>query len=314
MSGTRLALSAVIALVFLLQGCGGGGGGASSGGSGTTYSGVATQATVDAGNADALARAGAAGAGQSVASENTPMVYRSPTDQNTKLRELSIRLVQLLEIDSGGLAAKGAARTDNYSSTLCPGGGTAYLTVPNYADPNNYSFSFEFSNCADDSVSGVTYIYTGTVDATYVQDSSGFSFDIDFQNFSITIVDSYTHTATINLTMSCSGTDTSGYSDATCTYHSDFTGFDGRVYRIKNVTVTGDGTGGYDVTATVYHPDYGYVTVMTTDPLFFDCTGGYPSAGTLVLTGSGSSTATVTFDSCSQYSVTYNSTTTPYTW
>ncbi len=314
MNLAKLALSTMIALVFVLQGCGGGSGGASSGGSGITYSGVVTQATVDGSNADALARAGAAGAGQSVASDNTPIVFRSPTDQKAKLRELSLRLIRLLERDDGALAARAAARTQDYSSSLCPGGGTAYLTAPDYADPNNYSFSFEFTNCTDDSVSGVTYVYSGTVSASYTQGSGGFSFEIAFQNFTITIIDAYTHTGTVNLTMACSGTDTEGYSDATCTYHSDFTGFDGRVYRIRNVTVSGDGSGGYTITATVYHPDYGYVTVTTAAPVTFNCSGGFPDSGTLVLSGSGGSTATVDFIDCNQYSVTYNSATTVYDW
>lgn len=309
---TNRVLTGLFGLSLLvLQACGGGGGGGSAG---VVYSGSTSQATLDSDNADDLARAGASGSNQSVSSASTPAVFRSQIDRNALLQGLAAQMLQLLNHGGDDLAARGAAnRTIDYSASLCPWGGSAIATIPDSASSTNYSFTFLFANCSDSS-SGMTYTYGGTVQASYLQSGGAYSFSIAFVNFTVSVTGSHTMTGTLNLTMSCSGSDTSGYSDAVCTYHSDFTGFDGRVYRIKNVTITGNDTSGYTISATVYHPDYGYVTVTTTTPITFQCSGGYPDSGTMVLTGAGGDTATVDFISCSQYVVTYNLASTTYDW
>lgn len=312
MTNFKSSYGVAIALVLLLQACGGGGGG--GGTTALSYSGLTTQATLDSDNADELARAGASGAHQAVGSESTPTVFRSGMATEAQLQDLAVRIMQQMRNGGYATAARGtAARTDNVSYEFCPGGGSAYMTIPDSATETNFTATLDFSNCTDNSVPGTLYVYSGRVRMSYSESPGNFSLTIAYENFTVSITEAYTQTATINMSLMCGGTDTTGYTDMTCTYYSDFTGSDGRVYRVGEFTVSGDSSG-YTVSATVYHPDYGYVTVATTVPLTFNCTGGYPDSGTLVVTAAGDDSATVDFISCSQYSVTYSSVTTDYDW
>lgn len=313
MTVNRTLCGFMVASLLLLQACGGGGGGGETS-SGVTYGGATTEATLDSDNAEDLARAAASGSKQSVSSESAPPVMlRSGADTKTQLKDLAATMIQAFGEAPAGAARGGTqARTVDYSTTFCPAGGSATASVPDSATSTNYSFSVAFSDCMT-SASGMTYTYSGTVQGSSEQDASGFSFSIAFIDFTVTVTGAHTMSSTLNLTMSCSGTDTAGYTDAVCTYHSDFVGLDGRVYRVTDATVSGDDSG-YTISVIVYHPNHGYVTVTTSTPITFQCDGGYPDSGTLVLTGSGGGTATVNFINCGEYQVTYDSVTTLHSW
>jgi hypothetical protein len=67
----------------------------------------------------------------------------------------------------------------------------------------------------------------------------------------------------------------------------------------------------------IYHPEQGYVDISTDAPLVYaGCDNGKPSSGTLVLQGSGGSTADVIYNSCTEYQVCVNGNATcqTYTW
>ncbi len=72
-----------------------------------------------------------------------------------------------------------------------------------------------------------------------------------------------------------------------CEFSSDYIGNDGKTYRVSNVVVGGNESSGYNVSATFYHPDFGYLEIAAND-IKFECAGilpGWqPSTGVLTFT------------------------------
>jgi len=102
-----------------------------------------------------------------------------------------------------------------------------------------------------------------------------------------------------NYTISCTATE--------CTAYSDFEGPDGNIYRISDFSVVGDSVTGYQVGATLFHPEFGSVVLETTVAITLNCESGHPNAGTLEFTGASGSLGSITFrDDCSGYDGSYN--------
>jgi hypothetical protein len=117
-------------------------------------------------------------------------------------------------------------------------------------------------------------------------------------------------TQAVDMTLACSDISSPSIS---CSITSDFEGIDGRIYRLEDLTVTGNDTSGYYVSMTFYDPDHGRVDVTTTQPLTYDCEQAVPGSGMLSVNGGGTS-ATASFDNCSSYSVTVDGVGTTYDW
>jgi hypothetical protein len=301
MKHLSMGLISLLFSLFLLQGCGGGGGGDSDGSStsgGTTYTGSTAEATVDASNAKELATGAASGTQQAVASEALSGVAMRPQPTpTTKLGEAAPRIAQWI----GQLGSPNAAKTTDVTDDICDAGGTAV------ADTNDAETqgTITFTNCAMSDMEGGTIVMNGSL--TFSANSSADSLSMVF-NVTVNYIG---ESQSINMTLACSNVSSASIS---CSMSSDFEGVDGRVYRIEDLVVSGDEVSGFNVSMTFYDPDYGWVEVTTTQPLTYDCTEAVPGSGMLTLSGASASSATVSFDSCSSYTVTVDGVGTTYDW
>ncbi|WP_430461831.1 hypothetical protein ACQUQU_03320 [Thalassolituus sp. LLYu03] len=154
------------------------------------------------------------------------------------------------------------------------------------------------------SVSGSTERFT----ITY----TNFSMSVGGESFSIsgTLV-SETNTETDletysswNLTITADGVTTRSAGSVTCTsednctYTEQFEGADGETYQVADLDVAGNSSTGYDISATFYDPDYGYVELTASDILL--CDDGSIASGTITLTDEDDNVLTITFNGCGQ--------------
>jgi hypothetical protein len=264
---------------FLLQACGGGGGGGDDGSSDSTndgndltntsqdYSGETRQASLTTDNTKQLAIASASGTKQAIDSESVPIVgARSdlPFSNQDILEEHADFVAGILEGNDNSQAARGvtAARTEDLTSILCDSG-SIIATYPDTGTTGNWSIDYD--QCTrTTSYGGYSYTtsFDGVVEGTFTQVGNGFLYEYRYENFTVSIQGPYLNsTQTFNMSMTCAfNQDSYGYS---CDYYSDYQGYDGRIYRVSDVSVSGNVSSGYNVSVRVYDPDNGYVTVTT---------------------------------------------------
>lgn len=193
-----------------------------------------------------------------------------------------------------------AAIIQDLSSTLCSTG-TAILDI----NDNTGNGSFTYNMCDTGFV-----IYDGTATINTTTSGSIFTTTVTMNNFTISYGG---ETETINFSVTCT-TNTGGSTfDQTCTYSSSTLGIDGRTYSISDIDISGDAFSGYSMSATVTDPDHGNIMFSTNSPVTFNCTDGQPDSGTITVTA-GSSTMTITFNSCSSFTVTFDGVATMYNW
>lgn len=285
--------------MLLLQGCGGGG---SSDGPttsvGTTYTGETSEAVIDSSNAKDIATGTASGTQQAVVSDSLSGVAMRPqATPGSKLTEVAPRIAQWIEQLSTPLAAKTVDVTDE----ICDAGGRAV------ADTNDAETegTITFTNCAMSDMQGGTLVINGPVDFIFntVADTLSMVFRVTVSYLG--------ESEAINLTLGCSNISSASIS---CSLSSDFAGIDGRVYRIEDISVSGNEVSGFYVSMTLYDPDHGRVDVSTTQPLTYGCTLAVPGSGILSLDGENETFATVSFDSCSGFTVTVDGVGNSYIW
>ncbi len=278
----KILLPLIILSSVSLISCGGGGGSGSGGSGGVSYSGNTSQATVDSDNADDLAVAATGGASSAIASNAAPR--QSPA--MSFLLEHSSQLAKSISL---------ANRTANEPvEGVCDSGSADITYNSDYTE-----FTIVYDQCAITYGSDTT-IADGRVEFTEFSDGSTL---FRYINFTVTYND---ETYTINQTVECDA-------QYNCSFYSDYSGPDGRTYRVEGATVTSTGSTSYSVTATVYDPDYGYITIDA-NVTYGGCTGGVPSSGSITYTGSGGSSATVTFNDCDSFTVDDGTTSTTYFW
>lgn len=289
MKGVKYSYSILLcSIVLLLAGCGGGssgGGGISIGGPTQDedgYVGSTSQAKIDDSSLESLSRAAISGANQS-----TLTIIPLPAGRASEAvahEDLVGRLKEWLsQSRAQRLNARGAARQADNSADLCPLGGTALVE---YNDPGTIN-DFTFTDCTY--TDGVhTFVVTGQIHVE--RDENGHLTAMQASDLVVAIDGTE---RILNFTSTCANV-------TNCTYYSDFRGYDDRLYRLTNIAVMGSETSGYDIDATIYDPDMGYVEFSTSEALFFDCPNGYPSTGTIDLRGADGSTASVTYD-CSGF-------------
>ncbi|MES9947120.1 MAG: hypothetical protein ABW080_19390 [Candidatus Thiodiazotropha sp.] len=300
MNNLSIRLICLLFLVLLLQGCGGGGGGSDGSGSSstTTYTGSTAEATIDATNAKDLATGAASGTQQAVASDALSGVAMRPQASATsKLTEMAPRIAQWI----GQLESSTAARTTDLSADICDAGGSA-IADTNDAETEG---SITFTNCGMSDMEGGTLVVNGPV--TFNASSSADSLHMVFRVTVSYIGESHA----INMTLACSNISTPSIS---CSITSDFAGIDDRIYRIEDLSVSGNDVSGYYVDMTFYDPDHGRVDVTTSQALTYNCTEAVPGTGMLTLYGGSGTFATASFDSCSAYTITVDGVGTTYNW
>ncbi|MEW5756320.1 MAG: hypothetical protein AB1810_08440 [Pseudomonadota bacterium] len=79
---------------------------------------------------------------------------------------------------------------------------------------------------------------------------------------------------------------------------------DGNTYQLMNPVVSGDGTNGWNVGATFYHPSHGSVNIVASG-VKFGCRNHRPSSGVISIEDANGATVSVTFEGCSRYAGSY---------
>lgn len=89
---------------------------------------------------------------------------------------------------------------------------------------------------------------------------------------------------------------------------SSFPGSDGSTLTISNFDISGTPSSGiYINSGRVTHPSFGYIDISTTSPLVWgSCTNDRPMSGTIVAQGSNGTSASITFNSCSDFTWCYD--------
>ncbi len=272
--------SALLASIFsaslLLSACSSGGDSA------------AKEADITADNAKDLAVAATESTKQAVASEGAPSILKTYASQ-FDTQSFSEKLVQQVQ----------PATDAPDFSTMCSSGSVSSDFNADYTRG-----SITFTNCD----MGLGAIVNGSVTFEGNYTSSGGSYSIEYNNFTITYNGI---TETIDFSMDCTY---NNQGEPSCTTSSTAMGIDGRTYTVKNMEVSGNDISGYNMTAEVVDPDYGTISVNAT-AVKFDCPAGTPSTGSITFSAGGK-TGTVTFDSCSSFTVTIDdgAVSTTYNW
>jgi len=251
--------------------------GGSSGSSGGS-SGVTGPATITADNQQDIARAVSLAAAEVKSGNDAPAgAFGAAMSVSTEMLAANEWVLQSLEVlnTPAGIDA----------SQICSSGSAS-------VESSNSTTTVTYNNC---SLAGVTA--TGT--ATIV--TSGETITITYNNFRMVIDGEET---VLNATVTCVNLD--------CTISSEFTDSSGKSYRVDDSSISGNDSSGYSISATVYDSEYGDIE-FTATAIKFDCTNGFPSSGSITI-NDGTTTANVTFDSCSSYTITIDGVAESFSW
>jgi len=266
-----------------------------------SYTGINTPAAITANNVEDIGLTSTEGTEEAVNNENasngTPFSLAATTSgsSSTRLSEHVRDIVkQVLEQQQSlNLATGITLSAADLGPSYC--GGSITVTDDFGSGAGTLNGSMIFNALCFDIGGGEQITMSGTI--TFSETATEIS--ISYINLSVTFSDGSTEL--INMTITCST------SFASCSFSSDYVGTDGRTYRVSDFTVTGSDAAGYSVSGTFFHPDHGSVTFTTAPPITFNCLDGSPNAGTISFTGSGGSSATITFrNDCTGYDGTYN--------
>jgi hypothetical protein len=284
--------TAVMVLFLYLIGCGGGGGG---GDKGVTYTGKTTPAVIDDTNANILAESAISGSstGSSFVIARGQEAQPAPTILDVA-RILSNSLTQInILLPSSDVAARIVNITDDLP---CSGGGRIRVNMDIDDITLDFTGNFNFFGC----VEGDTTMNGSTgVNGTFT--GSGFSL-LNF-NFNPMTVDSGTESYTM------SGTVQTSFSGSTATITMNVRSRNNNtqmVEWINNVTITATDFGSFvemTITGRFYHPEHGYIDIVTTDPLGINNFDQFPSSGQIIITGDSGSKARLTATSNTQYTL-----------
>ena len=296
----KLFLFIIIGLtfVFALAGCGGGGGGgggddSGGGASGLTYSGVTTPAQVDEFNAVDISR-GAFEAGSTELIDDGMMglsvdqqieSYHIRNFRSVKMPMLlsnSLNRVDFTSASSDGMQAATQTESDIIEGNC---GGTMSYSVSVDDQQGTFNGSFTFSDyCNDATTINGAAGFDGRMDmdsGEFIE--ATFSFDnISGGDFSLDGEIHIDFAATPNVVTF------NAYSQDPIS---------GAVFWIKNYSITIDEFAGYveiEMVGMFYHPDFGYVTLSTPEPLVLYDGDEWPESGALIVTGANGSKAKLT--------------------
>ncbi|MCU7841052.1 MAG: hypothetical protein KZQ94_16940 [Candidatus Thiodiazotropha sp. (ex Troendleina suluensis)] len=294
---------ALLALQLTVQGCGGGGGSSDNptdtgdpvnndnpvDNTSNTYTGSESQAVVSETNAKDLAITAASGVKRAVDENGITFPM-----QSVATRPAANALNATSEYASREIV--------DASAEMCPHGGTA---TAEYIEASPGFINIFEANACSYGEGLFLYTFTGRIHATHADDSD-FSAFTHVMTGSLTTVDGVTRD--INRTFSCDG-------DFRCNFFSDYSGYDGRLYRVTEVSVTEEGNSAYSASGRIYDPNHGYIDVTTEIPFTLDCPDDRPGAGRLSFTGANQSSGSIEFISCTEYVVTTGSgTSNTYSW
>lgn len=260
---------------FVLTACGGSGSGSGGGGS-------PSAATVNGENKTEVANTAKIGSEKAIEGSAAPRsMARSMNSES---------LSYVLMKDTVSFVNRGAMARDtiDLSASVCPGGGSAVYETTGQSSQYG-SFTVVYDNC-EYSYGSETTVVDGTATWTVNEDGS-FSYEYD-------LTTTYAgETTSITGTYSCDA-------EFNCSYQDNFVE-GGTSYSVSNVSVSGDNSSGFSVSARVSHEDYGYIDIQGTGLKL--CSGGGFSTGTISVTdSSGSSVLQIDFVSCTEMTVTFD--------
>lgn len=251
------------------------GSGSSSSGGGS--SGVTGPATITSENQEDIARAASLAAAEVKNGGDAPGAFGAAMSVSSEMTQANEWVLQSLEVLNTPTAAD--------VSEICSGGSASF-------ESNNSATTITYNNC---NIGGI--IATGT--ATIV--TSGETITITYNNFRMVIDGEET---VLNATITCVNLD--------CSISSEFTDSTGKSYRVNDSSISGNDSSGYNISATVYDSEYGDIS-FTATAIKFDCSNGFPSSGSISISD-GTTTAGVTFDSCTSYTITIDGVAESYSW
>ena len=267
-----------------LVACGGGGGSGDDNGDSGAYNGATGAARVSMDNSDDLTLAAVSGIKAAVSEDLIPDSIPSGSSRP----EGAVNWKRLAS-RTANQPVEGVCRSGSVDVTSTENGSGTAGTV-----------TMVFDNCTyDDTDTGETVTIDGTMEYVFNEDHS---FSVTIHN--MTVTSSYGTERMAYYHMACDA-------DFNCTWTTDVAGIDGRTYRIENAQIYG--TAMLDGSLTVYDPDYGAVEVIV-EGVLYECATGVPSAGSIMLTGEGGSSASVLFNDCNSFTVTVDGESTTYNW
>lgn len=282
-----MAWAAVFCLMVV--GCGGGGGGGGTA-PGVTYSGLETPADITGDNAQVIA-AGALEAGSSGAGFTGIAALDGPGQAADEPEPLFLMdVTKALQGAVEGIDLVEAANQQNTPSAvqtvneqLEPGncGGTASITISLDDQSGQFNGSFTFNSyCQDGTTMNGNTSLSGSADMSNPDNPMIVSFTINFSYFTVTSASS---------SVAMAGQITMALTYPTVSVTMDMRVQEGdRVSKVENYQMDITDMGGYeeiDVSGRFFDQDYGYVDLLTPDPLQVFSGNEYPSAGYVVLTG-----------------------------
>lgn len=283
---SSVSIASVLISLLAMLGCSSGGGDA--GVSVPLYSGNTAPAAITLADAEELARRSTEGVNEAVnltaTGEGIPFAVemRSGTDALARqVRDIAVQVLDgttSLNLPTGLLLTHTDLNAQTGTNDFCGGS----VTVPDNIDQTttlNFSMTFT-SLCFNDGISAL--VMNGTL--VFAETASNIS--ITFTNFSVNIDGTQ---ETFSGTFSCDTT------MSNCTISTDFAGSDGQIYRLTNVAITDTGSG-FDINANFFHHELGLVSISTNGFITHGGCGIYPSSGEILISGTGGSQMTVTFN------------------
>jgi len=289
---SKLPIASILVLSLAIYGCSSGGG--DSGVAAPLYSGSTTPAAITLAGAEEMARKSTEGVNEAVnlttTGEGIPFlpsaveVGSSNDALAQKVRDIAIQALHgatTMNLPAAAVLTSDDLNAGSPSPVFCGGS----VSVPDNVDQNaplNFSMTFN-SLCFNDGMTALV------MNGALVFAETATSMSITFTNFSVNIdgkQESFSGIFSCDTTLS------------NCTISTDFAGSDGNVYRLANVDISGDELIGYSVSATFYHHTLGQVAISTMLPISYGgACGIYPDGGEIMITGTGGSSISVTFNS-----------------
>lgn len=249
------------------------------------YSGSKSAATVDESNKSDMVVTSSIGAEKSIESSTAPkkLTGRSNDQVEFILNQSSSKIKYQRQLRLSSRAVY------DLSSSVCNGGGSASYTYDENNTTGFGTFTISYNDCQY-SYGGETSSVDGTAIWTSNEDGS-FSYEYD-------ITTTYgSETYTVTATYVCDA-------QYNCSYNDDFS-YNGVNYQVADLSVSGNSSSGFDVTAKVYHETYGYIKIEGEG--LISCPGGGFSSGTITVEDStDTDVLTITYVSCSEMTVTFN--------
>jgi len=311
---TSMKVAAPMAFAFVLSACGGGSSSSSGGVDSIEYAGSTTAASLSSANQQEFADSATDVVAKAIAADDSSDALEELpfggviSSAEGEQRELAKQAVQAVLDDA--LAGVPVAASQTVEGDC---GGTAK------ASGSEDSFTITYSNfCMDIGYGYGQMVTSGTVYFDFSTSGNIETTEIEYRNFSMsydgesytlngTMVDRehaveyYTVSSTWNYTITEGGETYHFAGSMTCSaeydcdYFDQVEGSDGSIYQVSDLDVYSTGSD-YDVEATFYHPDYGYVELTASDITL--CTDGSVGGGTILLVDKSNHGVLVQFNGC----------------